>query len=296
MVEKHNSGQSNLLINEPPLQVLPSLAEKIGLNEAIIIQQIHYWLNPNHNNNFKNNKHWVHNTYKQWQKQFKFWSLRTIRRTIKNLEDLNLLTSSNFNNNKSDHTKWYTIDYDCLNKISKQTEKEGGQIGQAGCSNWTSGVAKLDASNNKDTETTTETTLSKPLSKEPSKSFLNENKKEREMIDIWEDLCESSSKTIKLTAVRKNLLSQRLKEHFMDDINNWQKYCSQIASSKFLMGEVTAFKASLDWCLKEEIIQKIEEGQYGVGDRISEKPKQEKSKEDLLFELYKSNDSDILKK
>ena len=34
----------NLLINEPPLQVLPSLAAKIGLDNAIFIQQLHYWL------------------------------------------------------------------------------------------------------------------------------------------------------------------------------------------------------------------------------------------------------------
>ena len=35
---------SRLLINEPPLIVLPSLAKEIGLNEAIIVQQIQYWL------------------------------------------------------------------------------------------------------------------------------------------------------------------------------------------------------------------------------------------------------------
>ena len=35
---------SNLLIEEPPLQVLPSLALAVGLNEAIILQQMHYWL------------------------------------------------------------------------------------------------------------------------------------------------------------------------------------------------------------------------------------------------------------
>ena len=33
-----------LLIDEPPLMVLPSLAAVIGLNEAIMLQQIHYWL------------------------------------------------------------------------------------------------------------------------------------------------------------------------------------------------------------------------------------------------------------
>lgn len=34
---------SKLLISESPLLVLPSLAETIGLNEAIVLQQIHFW-------------------------------------------------------------------------------------------------------------------------------------------------------------------------------------------------------------------------------------------------------------
>ena len=33
-----------LLIDDQPLQVLPSLAEAIGLNEALILQQIHWLL------------------------------------------------------------------------------------------------------------------------------------------------------------------------------------------------------------------------------------------------------------
>ena len=35
---------SKLLINESPLTVLPHLATEIGLNEAIFIQQVQYWL------------------------------------------------------------------------------------------------------------------------------------------------------------------------------------------------------------------------------------------------------------
>lgn len=32
----------NLLINESPLQVLPSLAIQVGLTEAILLQQLHF--------------------------------------------------------------------------------------------------------------------------------------------------------------------------------------------------------------------------------------------------------------
>lgn len=39
----------SLLIEEPPLQILPSLAAAIGLNEAIVLQQL-YWLLQQPNN------------------------------------------------------------------------------------------------------------------------------------------------------------------------------------------------------------------------------------------------------
>ena len=35
---------SRLLIKESPVMIIPSLAVKIGLNEAVVLQQIHYWL------------------------------------------------------------------------------------------------------------------------------------------------------------------------------------------------------------------------------------------------------------
>lgn len=106
---------SNLLINEPPLQVLPTLAKIIGLNEAIILQQVHYWLNPQFNKNFREGKYWVRNTFTQWEQQFAFWSKKTIQRTINSLEDTGLLVS--FVTRDFKKRKYYTVDYGRLNRI-----------------------------------------------------------------------------------------------------------------------------------------------------------------------------------
>src|SRR5438552_2379893 len=119
---------SNLLINEPPLMVLPSLASKIGLNEAIILQQVHYWLDPRGNKNKKEGRHWVYNSYKQWSIQFPFFSDRTIRRTIQNLEKSNLLIAKEFNKSAGDKTKWYSINYEQLSML----ELSSGPSGQNG--------------------------------------------------------------------------------------------------------------------------------------------------------------------
>ncbi|ABO68197.1 DnaD domain protein [Geobacillus thermodenitrificans] len=106
---------SKLLLDEKPLIILPSLAKEIGLNEAIILQQLHYWLQESDNK--RDGYRWVYNTYEDWQKQFPFWSIRTIRRTIKNLENKGIVISDYLNSMKIDKTKWYRIDYERLEEI-----------------------------------------------------------------------------------------------------------------------------------------------------------------------------------
>lgn len=121
---------SKLLINEEPLQVLPTLAKKIGLNEAIILQQIHYWnrINEKNNHNFYDGYYWTYNTYEDWQKQFPFWSTRTIQRAINRLEKLKLVVSGNYNELKLDKTKWYRIDYKVLDILEEYPSRQNGTI------------------------------------------------------------------------------------------------------------------------------------------------------------------------
>lgn len=119
--------KKNYLIEEYPLIVLPTLAKLIGLNEAIILQQVHYWINNRHAK-LKKGKRWCYNSYSQWQEQFPFWSTQTIARAIKNLEEKKILISSNFNKLKMDKTKWYTIDYtSCQNEILILSKRYNGK-------------------------------------------------------------------------------------------------------------------------------------------------------------------------
>lgn len=142
---------TNLLIDEPPLMILPGLACKIGLNEAIILQQIHYWIgiqrkaaNPQA---YQNERWWIYNTYTEWQTQFPFWSTDTIYRTVRNLEQAEILISRQVEG----YTKWYTIDYEVLEAVV-----EGPQVAVGG-----SAKCVAPPPQNAEayyTETTTETT------------------------------------------------------------------------------------------------------------------------------------------
>jgi len=109
-----------VLFDEQPIVINKLLAKKIGLNEAIVIQQLHYWIKNNKkaNRNFKDEKFWTYNSIRQWREnEFVFWSEKTIERILKSLENKELIEVGNYNKDKRDKTKWYTINYKKLNNI-----------------------------------------------------------------------------------------------------------------------------------------------------------------------------------
>lgn len=102
----------SLLIDDYPLIVLPALAEEIGLNEAIFLQQLNYWSQPKLNQGIvdEQGRRWIYNSVEAWREQFRFFTERTLRRTISNLENLGLILSTlRYKRNPMDRTKSYAI-------------------------------------------------------------------------------------------------------------------------------------------------------------------------------------------
>lgn len=114
---------SKLLLNEAPLVVQPTLAVKLGLNEALVLQQIHYWATMKLN--LKDGYYWVYNTYEDWGNQFPFMSKSTIGRVLRNLEKNKVIVVGNYNKLSFDKTKWYRIDYNELNKYESSASNDG---------------------------------------------------------------------------------------------------------------------------------------------------------------------------
>nr|WP_106779246.1 conserved phage C-terminal domain-containing protein [Lysinibacillus timonensis] len=107
---------SKLLVNESYLILIPALATIFGLNEAIVLQQLHFRLqkSPLQYDGYT----WYNQTYADWKKQFPFWSEITISRIFLNLEKKGVIISSiEYNRIKTYKTKYYRIDYEKLNRI-----------------------------------------------------------------------------------------------------------------------------------------------------------------------------------
>ncbi|WP_059246934.1 hypothetical protein ACJ228_03190 [Acinetobacter baumannii] len=119
---------SKLLINESPLQVQPSLAMAIGLNEAIFLQQLHYWVGTSRF--IRDGQRWVYNTYSDWLLQLKYMSLPTLKRTIKSLKEKKLVRVERFDKLRSNQVNYYSIDYETLAIISENIAQAIDSIDQ----------------------------------------------------------------------------------------------------------------------------------------------------------------------
>lgn len=79
---------SKYLIDERPLTVLPSLVAMVGLERAMILQQIHYICQqPKSGTILGDGEKWTWNSYREWQEEyFPFWTEANIQKHILKLE------------------------------------------------------------------------------------------------------------------------------------------------------------------------------------------------------------------
>lgn len=114
------------LFDKKPIVLDKHIAKAIGLNEAIILQQVHYWIEVNKKakRNCHEGRYWTYNTIKEWTEEFPFWSKDTVKRTFKKLRQTGLMIVGNFNTMQMDRTLWYTIDYEKLDVLIHDGKKD----------------------------------------------------------------------------------------------------------------------------------------------------------------------------
>lgn len=201
---------SKWLFDEHPIVIDRDLAAEFGLNESIVLQQLNYWLNGK-SAKFIDGRYWVYNSYKQWQKDnFPFWSLATVRRAIESCEKQGLVITANYNRAGFDKTKWYSIDYEM---VDKGMSKRAAQNEQTDCSKRANGVAQNEQTNTRDyTEITTEITTKDIYSQAEPDGVADKTKT---VIDYLNEKTDSHYKAT--TPKTKQLVQARLKEGFTVD-------------------------------------------------------------------------------
>ena len=88
-----------------------NIAEKYGINAAIILQNMYYWIEKNRANekHFYDGYYWTYNSLKAFEELFPYMSNKQIRGALEKLEEEGIIVCGNYNNSTYDRTKWYAI-------------------------------------------------------------------------------------------------------------------------------------------------------------------------------------------
>lgn len=87
------------------------LAKLYGVEKAILLHNIYFWLVRNANNgvNINDGHIWTYNSSRSFAELFPYMSDRSISRHLKWLVDNGVLLDGNYNEDKRDRTKWFAF-------------------------------------------------------------------------------------------------------------------------------------------------------------------------------------------
>ena len=230
------------LFDEHPILIDKKLAAVIGFNEAVVLQQLNYWL---HSNSAKkiDGRLWVYNSYDNWRKDnFPFWSTRTIRRIFDSCEKKGVILTGNFNKAGFDKTKWYSIDE---NKINDLMDSPCGQNGQTEWTKWPDGSGQ-DVHTNTIYYTDTTSNTNKHSASHSNAQSVSQLEKEFE--EVWSKYPNKKGKKQAFNhykAWRKSS-TKHTNEYLLERLKKYLTYCQQNNSWYHPMNGSTWFNGRFD--------------------------------------------------
>lgn len=269
----------SLIFDSHPLVVNPDLAVEIGLHEAIILQQIHYWVSKKDAGIERDGCRWIYNTHEQWQKQFPFLSQATIKRCLNKLRKLDLISVQQFNKNKHDWTNFYSVNYDQIHQLNMSrpngsicTHPEG-QIDPV----FTETTTEITAENKNhlvdsgeiDSEASAIQSKKTKLPACPIDTIINlwseiMPDKKQPLVSIWkqgQNGVNLSNRWKQCFAIQHSREDRKLYHDLESGIEFWRLLFQHLRKSEFLMADDRNF-FGLDWIVKKVNFEKILEGKY----------------------------------
>lgn len=89
----------------------PEIAAKVGVNAAVLFQNIRHWCEKNMANehNIHDGHAWTYNSRRAFVELFPYLTDKQVRVGLKKLEDEGLIITGNFNADARDRTKWFAV-------------------------------------------------------------------------------------------------------------------------------------------------------------------------------------------
>lgn len=237
------------------------IAKEYGVNEAIFISNMKYWIFKNiaNNKNYFDGKHWTYNSKRAFLEIFPFWTEQTLKTTIKHLVERGVLVIGNYNKNPYDRTNWYafvdeTMWIDCNYPIDR-LKLTNGEVN-----------TNQPIPNNKPNNKPNKKEIDKEKDADATTALIER------FVNRWNNGIASGYDVPKIRDVsdeRRSKLLDRMKQakSYYPDKDEVEAIFKVIANafenSRFLRGENSArFKFGIDFVLQKSSFIKMYEGNY----------------------------------
>lgn len=89
----------------------PQIAAQVGLNAAVIYQNICFWIEKNEANghNLRDGRYWTYNSVAAFAKLFPYLTAKQVRVAIEKLIEAGLIVKGSYGGEKYDRTAWYAL-------------------------------------------------------------------------------------------------------------------------------------------------------------------------------------------
>ena len=230
------------------------IAEKYGINAAILFYHIVFWIEKNKANetNYHDGHYWTYNSIKAFKTLFPYMGEKQIRNALKKLTDEGLLISGNYNKLPYDRTMWYALTERAVSILPK------GQMGIAERANGNSQKGEpipdtlpyVKPNVSVDTKVSTLSTETVDVNEYSS----------QQIVDLYLEICKSLPKTRTLSTNRSKAIKARLRIYGIDAI---KEVFQKAEASDFLKGKnAKNWSANLDWLMVDGNFAKVLDGKY----------------------------------
>lgn len=98
------------------------IAKRYGIEEAIIIENIYFWIKKNVANEVNKNdgRYWTYNSAKAFAEIFPYMSARKISRVLASLYEKDAILKGNYNELSIDRTMWYSFTDELISVMDAQ--------------------------------------------------------------------------------------------------------------------------------------------------------------------------------
>ncbi len=205
------------------------LAKDYGILEAILIQNIYFWIEKNKANNkhFYDGRYWTYNSKKAFSELFPYASERQIKYSLEKLIKAEILVTGSYNKQWSDRTLWYSFTNKGLSIIQKC------QMHSTNLSNENRQNCPMTTDNNaqpipyintdKNTDNKQEKENNKLFSKESSKKIVKSSIDEELFARFWDVYPKKKSKGSVEKWFQRNKPSSDMVDIMIDKINQLKR-------------------------------------------------------------------------